>query len=102
MTATALRYAPDFTVSINGERIPSALRSCISAVSLNDGIKGSDRVELQIVNNNLRWLDHPLLAIDNALTLSLGYAPDPLQQMFVGEIVSHDATFPSAGAPMLT
>jgi hypothetical protein len=54
------------------------------------------------VNENLRWLDNPLLQLDNELSLAIGYAPDPLRQMFVGEIVALAPTFPASGAPMIT
>jgi uncharacterized protein len=97
-----LRYAPEFRVTVNDAPIPAALRGSITSVSLQDGIKGADRVELQVANENLRWLDHPLLALDNKLTLFLGYAPDPLERVFTGEIVSHDASFPGGGTPTLT
>ena len=97
-----LRFAPEFRVTINGAPVPAALRGSITSVSLQDGIKGADRVELQLVNEGLRWLDHPLLSLGNTLTLALGYAPDPLERVFVGEIVSHEASFPGGGAPTLT
>lgn len=95
-------YAPDFDLSIDGEPAPAALRASITSVSLQDGLEGADRVELSLVNENLRWLDHPLLNLNNELTLRIGYAPDPLEQVFVGEIVGRSATFPSGGMPTLT
>ena len=95
-------YAPAFAVEINGSPIPAALRASITSVTFQDGLNGSDRVELQMVNEGLRWLDHPLLALDNTLSLRMGYAPDPLQQVFSGEILAHDASFPSSGTPTLT
>jgi len=97
-----LRYAPEFRVQINDQPAPAALRASIASVSYQTGLDSADRVELSLVNENLRWLDHALLRLDNRLTLSMGYASDPLQQMFVGEIVGHSPTFPSSGVPMLT
>ena len=97
-----LRFAPEFSIRINGSQVPAALRASISGVTLQTGLEGADRVDLQIVNENLRWLDDSLLKLDNDLTLLMGYAPDPLEQLFVGEIVSHSATFPASGTPMLT
>jgi uncharacterized protein len=96
-----LRYVPDFRVTIFGMPVPAALRASILSVTLQSGLEGADRVDLTLVNENLRWLDHPLLALDNPLALSIGYAPDPLEQMFVGEIVSHSASFPSGSVPTL-
>ncbi len=96
------RYAPAFRVSINDSSVPAALRASISTINLQTGLEGADRVELTLANDSLRWLDHPLLKMDNRLKLEIGYAPDPLTQAFVGEIVGQAATFPSGGSPMLT
>jgi phage protein D len=101
-TLADLRYVPEFRVTINDEPIPAALRASISSVSYETGLEGADRVEITLVNENLRWLDNPLFALDNAMTLSLGYAPEPLERVFVGEIVGQNATFPSSGTPTLT
>ena len=73
-------YAPEFRVEIDGEADPAALRGWVSRISYTDGIEGADRVEVTIANEDLRWLDHPLLQVDNGFTLSLGYAPDPLER----------------------
>jgi phage protein D len=102
MATAALRYAPEFQLRMNDEAVPAALRASMVSVSYQTGLEGADRVELSIFNENLRWLDHPLLRLDNQLTLAMGYAPDPLQQMFVGEVVSITPTFPASGSPMLT
>lgn len=96
-----LRFAPEFSVQIEGEPLPAALRASIRSVSVTTGLEGSDRAELNLVNDNLRWLDYPLLRLDNSLALSIGYAPDPLTQVFAGEIISHTASFPSSGGPTL-
>src|SRR5262249_34327817 len=50
----------------------------------------------------LRWLDHPLLQMDNGLKLSIGYAGAPLVPVFVGEITGVTAAFPGSGMPTLT
>lgn len=97
-----LHYAPEFRVAINDAPIPAALRASIARVSYQTGLEALDRVELTLANENLRWLDHPLLSLDGKLTLSLGYAPDPLTQVFVGEITGQTADFPANGQPSLT
>jgi hypothetical protein len=95
-------FAPDFRVQINGEPLPAAVRGCITGINYQNGLEGADRVELSVANPGLRWLDHPLFQIDNPFELSLGYAPDPLEKVFVGEITGVNVNFPSGGMPTLT
>jgi uncharacterized protein len=95
-------YAPDYRIEIDGRPIPAELRGCVSRISHTDGIRGADRVEVSVANDGLRWLDHPLLQVDRPFTLSLGYAPDPLERVFVGEITGVTAAFPNGGMPTLT
>jgi len=94
-------YAPGFSIRINGEALPAALRASVMSVSYQDGIEGADRVEVTFANPDLRWLDHPLLAVDNGFSLSIGYAPDPLEEVFVGEITGVEPSFPSGGIPTI-
>jgi phage protein D len=96
------RYAPEFQIKINGERIPAAMRGCVTHVSYQDGLEGADRVEVTLANEDLRWLDDPLLQMDNGFSLSIGYAPDPLEEVFFGEITGVNASFPNGGMPTLT
>lgn len=93
------RFAPELRVAIDGTSVPSILRSSITSVSLQTGLEGADRLELSLANEALRWIDHPLLRIDREVALLMGYSPDPLQQVFVGEIVSQGASFPASGLP---
>ena len=95
-------YAPEFRIKINGDPIPTALRACVTRVSYEDGLEGADRVEVTVANEDLRWLDHPLLQTDNGFSLSIGYAPDPLEEVFVGEITGVNASFPNGGMPTLS
>jgi phage protein D len=95
-------YAPEFQIKINGDLMPVAMRGCVTRVSYQDGLEGADRVEVTLANEDLRWLDHPLLQMDNGFSLSIGYAPDPLEEVFVGEITGVNATFPNGGMPTLT
>ena len=102
MNLAKLRYVPQFSIAINGEKIPATLQASISSMTYQTGLEGADRVELTLVNENLRWLDHGLLKLDNKLELSIGYATSPLERVFVGEIVGQDASFPTSGGPTLT
>jgi hypothetical protein len=93
--------APEFSLAIDGDRIPAALRGAIGSISYTDGIEGADRVEVSVANPSLQWLDHPLLQVHNDFRLSIGYAPGPLEEVFVGEITGVEPSFPSSGMPMI-
>jgi len=94
-------YVPDFQIQINGDNIPVALRASISSLNYQDGLEGADRVEITLANEQLRWLDHPLLQVDNGFKLRIGYAGAPLEEVFVGEITGVEPTFPNGGMPTL-
>ncbi|MEO3872724.1 hypothetical protein ABGB18_28250 [Nonomuraea sp. B12E4] len=96
------RYAPGFVVAVGGRPLPPALRASVTAIRYQDGLEGANRLEVSIADERLRWLDDPLLAVDAPVELSLGYAGDPLEIVFTGEITGVDAAFPSSGAPSLT
>lgn len=96
-----MRLAPEFALSIDGNAIPAALRASIISISYTDGMEGADRVEVSIANLSLQWLDHPLLQVNNEFRLSIGYAPGPLEEVFVGEITGIEPSFPGSGIPMI-
>ncbi len=96
------RFAPQFEIAISGKPLPAALRAAIIKVSYQDGLEGADRVEITIANDGLRRLEDPLLQVDNKLTLSIGYAPDSPERVFVGEITGVGASFPNSGMPTVT
>lgn len=97
--AAPRNFAPNFTVRVAGEALPTAMRAAITSVRHQDGMQGADRVELTLANDRLQWLDHPLLQIDTPLELRMGYASSPLERVFVGEITGVEASFPSSGMP---
>lgn len=86
---------------IAGDPIPAALSGAMTSITYQDGIEGADRVEVTFANPALRWLDHPILQVDNGFKLSIGYAPDPLEEVFVGEIVGVEPSFPAGGMPTI-
>jgi phage protein D len=94
-------YSPAFEVQISGGPLPGALQASIISVNYQDGMEGADRVEVTFANPDLQWLDNPLLQVDNGFTLSIGYAPDPLEKVFVGEITGVEPTFPASGMPTI-
>jgi hypothetical protein len=75
------------------------MRGSITRITYQNGIQGADRVEDTLSNERLQWIDDPLLQVDNGFSLSLGYAPDPLHPVFVGEITGVNMSFPSGGVP---
>jgi phage protein D len=102
MSMLAPNYVPDFSLSLNGSAIPATMRACISSVRWETGLQGADQVEITLANGDLRWLDEPLLALDTSFVLQIGYQPGPLDQAFVGQIVSKSATFPSNSGPTVS
>ena len=125
---THSQYVPDFRIRINNQELPAAVRASVTSVSYQDGVNEADRVELELANTNLRWLQGhirglgfrpfptgvkigPIRALDaapegtfdldNKLTLAIGYAPDPLEEVFEGDVTGIEATFPNGGMPTL-
>ncbi len=96
------RFAPDFRLELGGDPIPAGLRAAISQVSLTSALDGADRVEITIANQYLQWTDLRQLRVGSSVKLWLGYNPGDFTQMFVGDVVSAEATFPADGCPMLT
>jgi uncharacterized protein len=121
-------YAPDFAVHINGDPLPPMVRAAVIGVSYQDGQNEADRVEINIANPNLVWLRKHIRGLgfqpfptgirvgaypginatpsgvfdmDNKLELAMGYAPDPLEPMFEGEITGIEASFPNGGMPTM-
>lgn len=96
------RFAPDFSVLLDGSVISAELRASIQSVRCQTGYEGLDEVEITLANEKLRWLDDPQFKLGTGLTLKLGYAPDPLTQTFDGEVVARGAAFPSGAMPSFT
>jgi hypothetical protein len=96
------RFVPEFALMLDGKPIPAELRASILSVRCQTGYDAVDEVEITLANEKLRWLDDPLFRLDTALTLKLGYAPDPLTQAFDGEVVARGANFPSGGMPTVS
>jgi hypothetical protein len=122
-------YVPEFKIQINQRDLPAMLRSAVTSVRYEQGLSVADRVEIGLANPDLRFLQEhirglgfqpfatgirvgPLSSpsllpqgnfdIDNKVSLAMGYAPDPLEDMFSGEITGVSATFPSGGMPTMT
>ena len=95
------QFAPQFKIQLDGQNLPAGLRGSISSVTYTDGLEGADSVEVTFANPDFQWLDHPLLTVDKSFKLSIGYAPDPLEEVFVGEITGVEPGFPNGGMPTI-
>jgi phage protein D len=127
--ATYPQYVPQFNISINGQPMPAVVRSSVTSVKFEDGRDAADRVEISIANSDLRFLRSHIRGLgfspfptaitmapvqvadlapagtfdlDNTIALSIGYAPDPPTDMFLGEITGVEVSFPNGGMPMMT
>jgi phage protein D len=123
------KYAPDFRIMINDENMPAGVRAAVTSVRYQDGHQAADRVEIGIANPNLRWLQRHIRGLgfqpfptgvklgpvrvanaapdgtfdlDNKLSLAMGYAPDPLEEMFLGDVTGVQVSFPNGGMPTMT
>ncbi len=95
------QYAPEFIIKINGEKLPAAIRHSIISVKFDDAVKETDKVELQVFDSAMTLMENPLFNLYNELSLSIGYAGKPLEEVFIGEITGRSAAF-SNGAVSLT
>jgi phage protein D len=122
-------YAPEFRLRISGADLPAVVRSTVTSVRYQDGRNAADRVEVGFANPDLRWLQRHIRGlgfqpfptgvkigpvrvadaapegtfdIDNKLELAIGYAPDPLQDIFVGDVTGVQVSFPNGGMPSLS
>ncbi|HYH46131.1 MAG TPA: hypothetical protein VEG34_10625 [Thermoanaerobaculia bacterium] len=122
-------YAPQYSLRINGGELPAAVRSTVTSVRYQDGQNAADRVEVAFANPDLRWLQKhikglgfqpfptgvkigPVRAaeaapegtfdIANKLELSIGYAPDPLEPVFEGDVTGVQVSFPNGGMSSMT
>jgi phage protein D len=121
-------YVPQYRVQINDQDLPGPVLTAVTSVRYQDGRNAADRVEIGIANPNLRLLRnhirglgfHPFPSavsmgpirvgespagtfdLDNKLTLAVGYAPDPLESMFEGEVTGVTVNFPAGGMPTMT
>jgi phage protein D len=123
------QYAPDYKIQINGANLPAQVSTAITSVKYEEGRGSASRVEMTVANPNLRLLKNHIRGlgfqpfpsaislgpvgslqalpagtfdIDNKLTLALGYAPDPLEDVFTGEITGVNVSFPNSGMPGMT
>jgi len=94
-------YAPEMRLGFGGRPAPAELRGSVTSVSCSTGLGGSDRLEVTLANERLRWLDNPLFALGGEVTFAAGYAPDEPAQLFSGEVTGSEATFPGSGMPTL-
>src|ERR1044072_1098360 len=96
------QFGPDYRIEIGGDPIPPAMRASVIRISDQDSIESRERVQATLVNAGSQWLDHPLLQVDTGFTLAIGYAPNNVEEVFVGEITGINVSFPNSGMPTVT
>ncbi|MBA2673557.1 hypothetical protein [Ramlibacter sp.] len=96
------RFVPEFSLQLDGRPVPAALRAAVQSVRCQTGMEGLDEVEVTLANEGLRWLDDPSFKLGTSLALQMGYAPDPLVQVFDGEVVARAPSFASGAMPTFT
>jgi uncharacterized protein len=123
------QYAPDYAIQINGQSLPAQVRTAVTSVRYEEGRDAASRVEIAVANPNLQLLKNHIRGlgfqpfptsitlgpvgaasavptgtfdIDNKLTLAIGYAPDPPEEIFKGEITGVNVSFPNGGMPGMT
>jgi len=102
MAALPDTFIPDFDLALNGTPVPAELRASIVSVRFEEALQAASRVEVQVANPNLRFLQDPLLDLKVQLELKLGYRPNGLVQMFTGDVTGVEPSFPASGLPMIT
>jgi phage protein D len=127
--SASVQFVPDYDVVINSQQIPASLRSSISSITFESGMDAASRVEIQIANPGLSWLQNHinglgflpfqtgalpgavaaqdnqpagLFDMTNTLSLSLGYADATLADVFDGEITGIEANMQAGEMPTLT
>src|SRR5215469_6158354 len=123
------QYVPQFNINISGQPMPAVVRSSVTGVKFEDGRDAANRVEISIANSDIRFLRTHIRGlgfspfptvitmgpipvaqmapagsfdIDNTVALSIGYAPNPPTDVFLGEITGVEVSFPNGGMPMMT
>jgi len=123
------QFVPAYAVTINGEQIPSSLKSSITSITFDSGINAADRIEVAVANPGLTWLQshinglgfqpfptnvaigpvrtpnfdgEGLFDMGNKIALSIGYADQTLTDVFEGEITGIEVGLPSDGMPTMT
>jgi phage protein D len=127
--AASVQFVPDYSLDINGEKVPAALKSSIAGITFDSGLNAADRVEIAIANPGLEWLQSHisglgfqpfptnvrlgpfqtpnlngagLFDMGNKVELSLGYTDQPLTHVFKGEITGIEVSLTAGGMPMMT
>ena len=60
------RFAPEFTLQLDGRPIAAELRASVQSIRCHTGYEGLDEVEVTLTNDALRWLDHREFKLDTS------------------------------------
>jgi phage protein D len=94
--------APRYVIVIEGTKLKEDVTAYISSVEYEEEPNSSSKITLEVLNQDMRFLDERVFAEGNKVDLWMGYAGKPLHFMNRGIIVKPDPRFPRSGIPRMT
>ena len=100
-------YAPRFEVSIENKKLTADMSKAIIDVSVVEKMDQVAGFSMTIHDGfdhdkgTFKWLDHPLFAAGNRVTIKMGYS-EKLSPLIVGKITRIESSFFSGESPTLT
>ncbi len=99
-------YAPRFEVEINKSRLAANISKAIMDVTIDEKMGTGATFhftvndEFDVAKQQFKWLDHPLFAVGNTVSIKIGYGRD-MQDMVMGRITSLEPSFFSGELPTI-
>jgi phage protein D len=99
-------YAPQFEVQINNNRLAANISKAIMEVTIDEkmdegaSFRFTVNDDFDMAKQQFRWLDHPLFAVGNTVSIKIGYGSD-LEEMVIGRITSIEPSFFSGEVPTI-
>jgi len=95
---------PQLYLTIGGSAVPGDLSDAITTVEVETHLYLPSMFRIQIRDEGFRWVEHALVKVGQEVEIS-GRASEDEQRgaspLFVGEVVSIEATYPESGVPTL-
>ena len=104
--ATMNFYAPRFEVEIENKKLAANISKAIMDVTIEEQMDAGASFhftvndEFDMAKQQFKWLDHPLFAEGNTVSIKIGYGSD-MQDMVIGRITSLEPSFFSGELPTI-